>query len=71
MNSRERVLTTLRHQQADRVPIAEMWIDPQVVRAVVPEARDSNDLAWIPTRGFRPNSFRHRWPRNSGVSQGS
>ena len=44
MNSRDRVLTTLRHQQADRVPIAEMWIDPQVVRAIVPEARDSNDL---------------------------
>ena len=44
MNSRERILTTLRHQQADRVPIAEMWIDPQVVQAIVPEARDSNDL---------------------------
>ena len=44
MNSRDRILTTLRHQQADRVPLAEMWIDPQVVRAIVPEARDSNDL---------------------------
>jgi uroporphyrinogen decarboxylase len=44
VNSRERILTTLRHQQADRVPIAEMWIDPQVVRAIMPEARDANDL---------------------------
>ena len=44
MNSRERVLTTLKHQQADRVPIAEMWIDPKVVQAIVPGARDSNDL---------------------------
>jgi len=44
MNSRERVLTTLKHQQADRVPIAEMWIDRKVVQAIVPGARDSNDL---------------------------
>ncbi len=44
MNSRERVLTTLRHRQADRVPVAEMWIDPHVVKAIVPNARDSNDL---------------------------
>lgn len=44
MNSRERVLTTLKHQQADRVPIAEMWIDPKIVRSIAPGARDSNDL---------------------------
>jgi len=44
MNSRERILTTLNHRQADRVPIAEMWIDPHVVQAIVPGARDSNDL---------------------------
>jgi uroporphyrinogen-III decarboxylase len=44
MTSRERVLTTLKHQQADRVPIAEMWIDPKVVEAILPGARDSNDL---------------------------
>ncbi|NUN92324.1 MAG: hypothetical protein HUU04_00930 [Verrucomicrobiae bacterium] len=44
MNSRERVFATLNHQPADRVPIAEMWIDQKVVRAIVPGARDSNDL---------------------------
>lgn len=45
MNSRERILTTLKHQQADRVPVAEMWIDPHIVQAILPGARDSNDLA--------------------------
>lgn len=45
MNSRERVFATLNHQQADRVPIAEMWIDSKVVQAIVPGARDANDLA--------------------------
>jgi len=44
MNSRERVAAVLDHKQVDRVPIAEMWIDPKIVRAIVPEARDSNDL---------------------------
>ncbi len=44
MTSRERVAATLQHRQADRVPIAEMWIDPRVVRAIVPDARDANDL---------------------------
>jgi uroporphyrinogen decarboxylase len=44
MTSRERILAVLRHELPDRVPIAEMWIDPKIVRALVPEARDSNDL---------------------------
>ena len=44
MTSRERVIATLQHRQADRVPIAEMWIDPKIVRAIVPDARDANDL---------------------------
>jgi uroporphyrinogen decarboxylase len=44
MNSRERVLTTLEHKQPDRVPIAEMWIDPKVVRAIKSDAIDANDL---------------------------
>lgn len=44
MNSRERVFATLDHRQADCVPIAEMWIDLKVVQAIVPGARDSNDL---------------------------
>ncbi|MCX7825084.1 MAG: uroporphyrinogen decarboxylase family protein [Verrucomicrobiae bacterium] len=44
MNSRERVLTTLQHRLADRVPLAEMWIDPRVVQAILPGAHDSNDL---------------------------
>jgi uroporphyrinogen decarboxylase len=44
MTSRERVLAVLRHELPDRVPIAEMWIDPKIVRAIVPDARDANDL---------------------------
>ncbi|MBT3379005.1 MAG: hypothetical protein HN742_20240 [Lentisphaerae bacterium] len=44
MTSRERVLAVLQHQFPDRVPIAEMWIDPKIVQAIVPDARDSNDL---------------------------
>jgi uroporphyrinogen decarboxylase len=44
MTSRERVYATLEHRHADRVPIAEMWIDPKIVHALLPGARDSNDL---------------------------
>jgi len=44
VNSRERVFAALDHRQPDRVPIAEMWIDPKTVRAIVPGARHSNDL---------------------------
>jgi uroporphyrinogen decarboxylase len=44
MTSRERVLATLQHRQADRVPLAEMWIDPKIVRALAPGAKDANDL---------------------------
>lgn len=45
MTSRERVLATLAHRPVDRVPLAEMWIDPSVVRALVPGGQDANDLA--------------------------
>ena len=44
MTSRERVFATLKHQQADRVPLAEMWIDPKIVRTIAPGAKDANDL---------------------------
>ncbi len=44
MNSRERIFATLDHKQADRVPIAEMWIDPKIVQALLPGASHSNDL---------------------------
>lgn len=44
MTSRERMLGTLAHQPVDRVPVAEMWIDPKIVQALAPGARDSNDL---------------------------
>ena len=43
MNSRDRVITTLEHKQADRVPVAEMWIDPKIVRGII-DSDDSNDL---------------------------
>lgn len=45
MTSRERMLATLAHQPVDRVAVAEMWIDPVVVRALAPQADDANDLA--------------------------
>jgi uroporphyrinogen decarboxylase len=45
MNSRERVFATLDHKQADRVPIAEMWIDPKIARSILPGASSPNDLA--------------------------
>jgi len=48
MTSRERVCATLAQRPVDRPPVAEMWIDPKVVRAIMPEARDANDLAdWL------------------------
>jgi uroporphyrinogen decarboxylase len=63
MNSRERVLATLDHRQADRVPIAEMWIDSIIVRMILPGASDSNDLAeyldldmvTVPTMIYEPD----------------
>lgn len=45
MNSRERIIATLEHRQPDRVAVAEAWIDPQVARAIFPDACDRNDLA--------------------------
>lgn len=44
MTSRQRLLGTLAHQPVDRVPIAEMWIDPVVAKALAPGADDANDL---------------------------
>jgi len=43
MNSRERVIATLEHGKADRVPLGEMWIDPKIVRGVI-DSDDSNEL---------------------------
>ena len=43
MNSRERVIATLEHRKADRVPIAEMWIDPKIVRGII-DSEDWNEL---------------------------
>jgi len=63
MTSRERVLATLNHRHADRVPVAEMWIDRAIARAIAPDARDSNDLAeflgldmvTVPTMIYEPH----------------
>ena len=44
MTSRERVLTALRHEKPDRVPLMELWIDPKVVQALLPGGT-SNDVA--------------------------
>ena len=45
MTSRERMLAALSHRHADRVPVAEMWIDRAIARSIAPDSRDSNDLA--------------------------
>jgi uroporphyrinogen decarboxylase len=46
MNSRQRVIAVLEHRLPDRVPLAELWIAPEVVRAILPESRgDGNELA--------------------------
>ena len=42
MNSRDRVIATLEHKQADRVPIGEMWIDPKVVSSILPAGANAN-----------------------------
>jgi uroporphyrinogen decarboxylase len=44
MNSRERIITTLEHGKADRVPLAEMWIDSSIVASII-DGNDGNDLA--------------------------
>ena len=44
MNSRERLAAVLEHRLPDRVPTAELWIDPSVGRAILPEG-DWNDVA--------------------------
>ena len=43
MNSVERVRTTLRRGQPDRVPVLEFLIDPNVAKAAVPGCRDAAD----------------------------
>ena len=43
MNSGERIAAVLEHRLPDRVPLAELWIDTGVVRAIKPDG-DWNDL---------------------------
>ncbi|MGO8745306.1 MAG: uroporphyrinogen decarboxylase family protein [Thermoguttaceae bacterium] len=44
MTGRERIVAVLEHRLPDRVPLAELWIDPCVVRALCP-GQDGQDLA--------------------------
>ncbi|MDO8585719.1 MAG: uroporphyrinogen decarboxylase family protein [Armatimonadota bacterium] len=44
MNSVDRVMTALRRQQPDRVPIVEFIIDERIARAIDPDARDVPDF---------------------------
>ena len=65
MNSRERVITTLEHKQADRVPIAEIWIDPKIVEELIPDKANVNandlvehldmDIVTVPTMIYGPD----------------
>ena len=43
MTSRERVLTALRRDEPDRVPVVELLIDPKVAKGAVPESSDVAD----------------------------
>lgn len=43
MNSQERMAAVLEHRLPDRVPLAELWIDPGIVEAIHPGG-DWNDL---------------------------
>ena len=43
MNSQQRMATVLEHRLPDRVPLAELWIDPGIVEAIHPGG-DWNDL---------------------------
>jgi len=46
MTSRQRIAAVLEHRLPDRVPLAELWIAPGVVRAILPESDgDGNALA--------------------------
>jgi uroporphyrinogen decarboxylase len=46
MTSLERIRAVLEHRLPDRVPLAELWIAPSVVKAILPEGAgtDGNDL---------------------------
>ena len=44
MTGRERIVAVLEHRLPDRVPVAELWIDPIVARALCP-GKEGNDLA--------------------------
>lgn len=44
MNSYERVMTTLKLKEPDRVPIAEFVIDKKVYNALMPEAKEQSDF---------------------------
>ncbi len=44
MTGRERIVAVLEHRLPDRVPVAELWIDPSVARALCP-GKDGHDLA--------------------------
>ena len=46
MTSRQRIAAVLEHRLPDRVPLAELWIAPAVVRAILPHGGgDGNELA--------------------------
>lgn len=45
MNSYERVMTAMRLEQPDRVPVVEFLIDPKVQQAIKPGVRDFGELA--------------------------
>ncbi len=57
-NSRERVIAAFKHQEADRVPLFEAWIDPPIIDALGGDsyvAREKLDLDCMPI-GLHPKN---------------
>ncbi len=73
MNSYERVMTSLKFEEPDRVPIAEFVIDRKVYTALMPEARTQYDFdvkmgmdvlqarAWYKIVSEQGSSFTDEW----------
>jgi len=69
MNSYERMMTTLKLKEPDRVPIAEFVIDKKIYSKLMPEAKDQSDfevmygLDALGVRAF----YKNTWEAESGL----
>lgn len=73
MNSYERIMTAMKFQEPDRVPLAEFVIHKRIIAALMPEAREQADFeekfdfdvvsarAWYRTEWEKGNTFMDEW----------